>query len=161
MSDAFWTPDGLDAYVEAVGSCNLSCPACGNGHLPHSRPGGILDPGRLERILDKLEAEAPSGARPRVHLFNWGEPLLHPELPELVRRVRRRGLSCRLSSNLVRPRDLDAVVAAAPDWFRVSVSGFTQPVYGRTHRGGDVERVKANLLALRGAIDRHRVATAV
>jgi len=154
VSELFWRPDGLDVFVEAVGSCNLSCPACGNGHMPRSaRPQGLLTAELLERVLDKVLAETPAGSVPRVHLFNWGEPLLHPELPDLVARVKRRGLPCRLSSNLVRPRDLEAVVGARPDWLRVSVSGFRQEVYGRSHRGGDVERVKENLRRLRALID--------
>jgi hypothetical protein len=40
---------------------------------------------------------------------------------------------------------------AAPTELRVSLSGFTQPVYGRTHVGGDIEVVKANMKELADA----------
>jgi pyruvate-formate lyase-activating enzyme len=150
--DLLWRPDVLDVSIDIVGACNLACPACGHGNSPQARrPLGAMPLELFDAILDKVEREAPG--RPRVHLFNWGEPLLHPQAPEFIRRVKRRGLRCLLSSNLVRPRDLRAVVEACPDWLRVSVSGFTQAVYGQTHRGGDVERVKENMRLLRSIID--------
>ncbi len=162
IEDEFaWRPDPLDVSIDIVGSCNLACPACGHGNAPGaSRPMGAMELELFERILDKVEREAAPG-RPRIQLFNWGEPLLHPQAPEFIRRVKARGLSCRVSSNLVRPRDLRGVVAARPDWLRVSVSGFTQPVYGQTHRGGDVEQVKANMRLLRSHMDELGVPIAV
>ena len=162
IADEFaWRPDPLDVSIDIVGSCNLACPACGHGNAPGaSRPMGAMKLELFERILDKVESEAAPG-RPRIQLFNWGEPLLHPQAPEFIRRVKARGLSCRLSSNLVRPRDLRGVVAARPDWLRVSVSGFTQPVYGQTHRGGDIEQVKANMRLLRSLMDELGVPMAV
>jgi hypothetical protein len=156
-----WRPDPLDVSIDIVGACNLACPACGHGQYPTSdRYLGTMDPELFERILDKLERElAPE--RPRVHLFNWGEPLLHPQAASFIRSVKARGLVCRLSSNLVRPRNLRAVVEAEPDWLRVSVSGFTQAVYGQTHRGGDIERVKENMRLLRSHMDELRSSMAV
>jgi len=152
--DALWLPDGNDVFLDIVGACNLSCPSCGQGNSPGARRfRGVMELELFERILDKVEAESPGPQRPRIHLFNWGEPLLHPRAPDFVRSVKARGLSCRLSSNLVRPRDLRGVVEARPDWLRVSVSGFRQATYGLTHRGGDVERVKANLRSLRRHMD--------
>lgn len=151
--EVVWRPDPLDVSIDIVGACNLACPACGHGQFPDAaRYLGTMDPALFERLLDKLEADLAPG-RPRVHLFNWGEPLLHPGAAGFVRRVKARGLVCRLSSNLVRPRDLRGVVEAGPDWLRVSVSGFTQGVYGQSHRGGDVERVKENMRLLRSYLD--------
>ncbi|MBI5069718.1 MAG: radical SAM protein [Deltaproteobacteria bacterium] len=152
--DPLWLPDGNDVFLDIVGACNLSCPSCGQGNSRGARRfRGVMQLPLFERILDKVEAEAPGPGRPRIHLFNWGEPLLHPRAPDFVRAVKARGLVCRLSSNLVRPRDLRAVVEARPDWLRVSVSGFWQSTYGVTHRGGDVARVKDNLRTLRRLMD--------
>jgi O-methyltransferase len=159
--EVIWRPDPLDVSIDIVGACNLACPACGHGNAPGaSRPMGAMDLELFGRILEKVEREAAPG-RPRIHLFNWGEPLLHPHAPEFIRLVKARGLSCRLSSNLDRPRDLRGVVAASPDWLRISVSGFTQPVYGQTHRGGDIERVKANMRLLRAYMDELGIPIAV
>lgn len=160
--DALWLPDDRDVFIDIVGACNLACPSCGQGNSPGSRrPMGAMELDLFDRILDKVEREAAGGERPRIFLFNWGEPLLHPRAAEFVRRVKARGLRCHLSSNLVRPRDLRGVVEAGPDWLRISVSGFTQPTYGRTHRGGDVEAVKSNMRLLRAIMDEVGSALAV
>jgi hypothetical protein len=43
---------------------------------------------------------------------------------------------------------IDEVMSANPEYLYISTSGFTQPVYGITHRGGDIDRVKKNMIEL-------------
>lgn len=104
-----------------------------------------MNPALLDAILEKANLELDIV---RVGLFNWTEPLLHPDLPAMVRTVRARGNRVELSSNLNRLPDPEALMAAAPDYFRVSVSGFEQATYRRAHRNGDIEVVKENMLRL-------------
>lgn len=104
-----------------------------------------MDVALLEGILDKARAEcAISG----VGLFNWNEPVLHPEIAELVRVVESRGIPCHLSSNLNKIKNMEDLMEANPSGFRISMSGFRQEVYEKTHRGGKVETVKENMIAL-------------
>ena len=91
----------------------------------------------------------------------WGEPLLHPELPALIRIAKERGFKVGLSSNLNKVKNLQEVIAAGPDYFRVSLSGSTNDAYQMTHRGGDIARVFANMRLLRSAIDTCGATTAV
>jgi MoaA/NifB/PqqE/SkfB family radical SAM enzyme len=147
--------------IDIVGTCNLRCPSCPVGNLPDSaRARGFMDYALFERIVDKLQRESPA-AVPEVWLFNWGEPLLHPEAPRFLRLLRERGLPAHLSTNLNIRHGLDEVVAAAPATLKVSISGFSAATYADTHRRGHLELVVANLHALRAALDRHRVATRV
>jgi len=106
------------------------------------------------QIVDKIRREIGPGAPSSIALYNWGEPLLHPDLPTLIQIAKERGFGVMLSSNLNRPRDLPAVVAAGPAFFRVSVSGSANDSYRLTHRGGDVTRVVKNMRALRDLMDR-------
>ena len=99
----------------------------------------------LDRILAKAVTECDVAG---VGLFNWAEPFLHPRLPELIRTVKRHGIPCHLSSNLNEMKNIEAVLAENPLSLRISLSGFNQQVYGRTHRGGDIERVKRNMTLL-------------
>ena len=141
-------------YIDVFSSCNLACPSCPVSNLrsdPDHAPKGLMTEDLLRRILDKATREAEVSS---VALFNWTEPLLHPKLAELVRVVKGFGLFCSLSSNLNVLRHADEVLAAGVDWFRISVSGFNQDVYQRTHRGGDIEKVKVNMIALAGARQR-------
>jgi hypothetical protein len=108
----------------------------------------------FSKILEKILAESPV-ERPVISVYNWGEPLLHPEVGRIVRLVRRHGLYCAVSTNLNQARFLEDLVAAGPSNIKISLSGFTQDVYGRTHNKGQIEVVKTNMRRLRALIDRY------
>jgi hypothetical protein len=132
--------------IDVLGSCNLRCPSCPIGNSREvTNPTGFMQPELLDSILKKATAECRVTG---VALFNWSDPLLHPALPELVRIVRSYDVPCHVSSSLNFVGDLDRLLAANPDSFRISNSGFQQTVYSRTHRGGDIEQVKRNMVAL-------------
>lgn len=138
----------MNFYVDAFSYCNLRCPSCPVGNWPKSERThvkGLLNETRLSAILKKAirECEVTS-----VGLFNWTEPLLNPNLPALIRLVKSYDQWCALSSNLNVLDDADALMSANPDWFRVSVSGFSQETYVRGHVGGDIEHVKDNMRRL-------------
>jgi len=115
-----------------------------------------MDPALLAAIIAKAKAECDVSG---VGLFNWTEPILHPKLPELIRIVESNGIPCHLSSNLNQMRNIDAVLAENPHAFRISLSGFTQEVYGYTHRGGNIERVKQHMVELADAKKRQKSTT--
>ena len=145
--------------IDVAGACNLRCPSCPQGNIGDYRlPNGLMTPELLERILRKAKSESRVSA---VGLFSWAEPLLHPGLPDLVRIVRDFGISCFLSSNLNILPDADAIMAANPFSFRISVSGFTQKVYGYTHRGGNIDRVKKHMIELAAAKKRNNADTRI
>ena len=155
------TPDRADGaaladksfifYIDVFSYCNLRCPSCLVGAhygVLSEWPRGLMSPDLLGRILDKARGECRIEA---VGLYNWTEPLLHPDIAELVRAVKSRGLVCALSSNLNVLREPEALLAENPDYLRVSLSGFTQEIYARGHREGDIERVKHNMRRLAAA----------
>ena len=145
--------------IDIVGSCNLRCPSCPQGNSRNFRaPHGFMTPELLERIVEKAKSECRVAS---ISLFSWGEPLLHPDLPAMIRVVNAAGVPCHLSSNLNLRHDPDAIMAANPASFKVSVSGFTQETYGRTHCGGDIERVKEHLIALAAAKVRQHATTRI
>ncbi len=140
--------------MEVVGTCNLACPACAVGnHLGPAQKlgsiGGTMPVDRFQACLDKLAAELPyEPADVMIALYSWGEPLIHPKIGELVERVHDKGFKAAVSSNLNYDRNLEAVARSRPDTFVVSLSGFSQGTYAKTHRGGDIENVKANMRRL-------------
>jgi len=135
-------------YIEILGSgqCNLRCPTCAVGNSDTVRnPMGLMRRPLLERIMTKATSECTVAA---VGLYNWAEPLLHPELPQLVETVQSFGVPAHLSSNLNYAPNLVELMRANPAEFRISVSGFSQEHYGVTHRGGDIEVVKRSMRRL-------------
>jgi hypothetical protein len=143
--------------IDVLGSCNLRCPSCPVGNSRDVRlPTGFMEPPLLAAIIAKAKAESEVSG---VGLFNWTEPLLHPRLPELIRIVESNGIPCHLSSNLNQMRNIDAILAENPYAFRVSTSGFTQEIYGYTHRGGNIGRVKQHMVELAAAKKRQKATT--
>lgn len=148
--------------VEVVGACNLRCPTCPNGtEAAGRRRHGLMAPPLFERILAKLAEERPPGALQELALYNWGEPLLHPEIGRLVRAAVEAGYPTSLSTNLNDARHLEQALLARPTVLKVSTSGIRPASYARTHAGGDAGRVVANLRLVRALLDRHRLPTAV
>lgn len=132
--------------IDVVGSCNLRCPSCPVGNSPdNENPNGFMEPSLLDAIMNKAMCECHVAG---VGLFNWAEPVLHPQLPELVKIVQSYNVPCYISSNLNILKNIDEILSANPSSFRISISGFTQNIYSLTHRGGNVERVKNNMIKL-------------
>ena len=95
-------------YVDVVGRCNLKCPSCPIGNTAHKHHvGGAMSINLLSDILKKAVGESEVTT---VGLYNWTEPLLHPQIGDLIRIVKSYGLGCLMSSNLNISKNLDDVV---------------------------------------------------
>lgn len=144
-------------YIDVVGRCNLKCPSCPVGNsFDRDSPGGSMSPELLARILEKAVRERKIDF---VSLYNWTEPLLHPRIGELVRIVKSFGLVCDVSSNLNIGKHIEQLVRAAPNFLRISVSGFTNATYHKHHTGGDIETVKENMQRLAELVHEHKPGT--
>lgn len=105
----------------------------------------------FQAVLDKI---AKFGHRqPMLSLFNWGEAPLHPDLAGIIRLIHERGYKCEISTNLNHFPNMEAVMEAAPDCIRISLSGSRNSSYQRTHTRGDIDRVKENMRRLRELAD--------
>ncbi|MBX3454266.1 radical SAM protein [Ferrovibrio sp.] len=146
-------------YIDVFSHCNLRCPSCPVGNWTKGEAlseGGLMSPDLLRRLLEKAVSEATVKS---VGLYNWTEPLLHPNIAELLTLVKSFGLFTSISTNLNKLEREDALLASGVDWIRISVSGFTQEIYERGHRHGNIERVKDNMRRLAAARDRQNAKT--
>jgi len=145
-------PHGYD--IDVVGGCNLRCPSCPQGNsqdLAHFK--GVMKVELFRSIMEKIARETPKVSD--IGLFNWAEPLLHPQLPELIRLVNHHGFPCHLSSNLNLVReDFAEVFKARPAHFRVSISGSKSANYSQTHQRGNIERVIQNMYKIREILNK-------
>ncbi len=144
--------------IDVVGTCNLGCPSCPVGNLTGAgRDKGFMDVDLFTEIVKKIKRERVEDT-PELWLFNWGEPLLHPKLPELIGIAKAHDLPVMISTNLNSKLDFKDVIRAAPDTLKISLSGFSQEIYGQTHAKGQIETVKANMRKIRGYMDELGVA---
>lgn len=77
-------------YLEITTCCNLSCSFCPGA----KRPAAFLSPEDFRTLAAKLR---PYGQYLYLHVM--GEPLLHPQLPELLEICRALGFRATLTTN--------------------------------------------------------------
>lgn len=102
------------AHIIPVRRCNLSCAYC-NEFDSVSKP--VPTSGMLNRI-DKLAALGTT-----VITLSGGEPLLHPELGEIIRRIRRHDIIAEVLTNgyLLTPDRIKRLNRAGLDHLQISV----------------------------------------
>ena len=131
------------AVIDIANICNLRCPYCPTGARRKSgRAEKMIDPLLVKRMLDELGQYLIS-----VNLYNWGEPLLHPQIADMVRMIHNRRILTKISTNLnIYNREvLVELCEAGLDYLTVSFSGASQKVYEQYHRRGNLDTVVENI----------------
>lgn len=124
--DAWHLPWGRETVSHAIldinRGCNITCRACYN-----SRPPRCKTLAEIENELDRLRARRP---HLRYLAVVGGEVLLHPELCEIIRLLKRRGMVAQLFTNglLLDERQMDELAATGLEIIFVHIdSGQTRP----------------------------------
>lgn len=109
-----------DVYIDIVGVCNLRCAMRPHGDLDglrSSRRTGFMPTGLFERVV--LHLQKSGFLREQINLYNWGEPLLHPQLEDILGVCRKLNLKVVLSSQSfgrgTAPSAADRRARRAPD----------------------------------------------
>lgn len=135
--------------IEPTNVCNLRCPECFTGAGLLGRERSMLDFDFYTRVLDEL------GDRLfQLELYNWGEPLLHKRIFDMLRMASDRGISTIISTNFSVPFDADKaerLVASGLATLGVSLDGATQEVYEQYRRRGDIATVLSNVRLINDA----------
>ena len=115
-----------ELYIESTNRCNELCDQCPRTHLSREEQADIsLD--QVIAITDQLPV------LDRVVLHGLGEPMLNPQLPEIVAHLRRRGAYVLFNSNAtaLSERLGRALISAGLNEIRVSLDGASAPMYAR------------------------------
>lgn len=147
--------------LDPASVCQLQCPMCPTGlenagKVGHGRsayrPRGLLGREVFDAVLAELGETLFF-----VHLYNWGEPLLNPELIYFIRELARRDIAVDIHTNLSLPLNdafVDELADSGIDRIEASIDGFSQESYGRYRVKGRFELARDNLLRLAAARDR-------
>ena len=79
--------------VEPTTHCNLHCIMCPSPGFQSPRGYMSMD------VYEKVLREAVAGSMHRIRFIGLGEPLLHPQLPEMIRLAKQGGLYTEVSTN--------------------------------------------------------------
>lgn len=126
--------------IDATSICQLKCPLCPNGAGYEGRSKGRMSLSNYKKLMDEA-----GDYLIRVYLFNWGEPLLNPDVLEMVKIARDRLVQTVFSTNLNNLPSAKKLVGCSLDSLKISIDGATPEVYGQYRRGGNLETVLKNL----------------
>ena len=147
--------------IDVVGSCNLRCASCAHSIQDNEMSKGHISFDDVKSIIDKIQLEDPGTTH--VSLYSWGEPLIHPRLPDIIDLFHTHGIAVGISTNLSHENfsKVEAMIRSNPDYLKISLSGFYEDAYNSTHQGGNIALVKSNMYRLRYFINKHRASTLV
>lgn len=132
--------------IDIVDNCNLRCKSCPQGRKIMESSSNKMSLELFEKIIDKAESEGFK----TIGLFNWTEPLLHPQLDKFIKHIKVKNMDVCLSTNLSL-RNIDNLLKSFDnglDSCYVTVSGYSQEVHEINHIGSDINIVKKNLTKL-------------
>ncbi|MGH9350600.1 MAG: radical SAM protein, partial [Terriglobia bacterium] len=104
----------IDVHLIPIRRCNLACAYC-NEYDDFSKPVPLPE---LKKRVDRLAALGAA-----IITISGGEPLLHPELDQLIRHIRRRGIIAGLITNgyLLVPARIKELNRAGLDHLQISI----------------------------------------
>jgi MoaA/NifB/PqqE/SkfB family radical SAM enzyme len=112
------TEHPLLAHIIPIRRCNLACTYC-NEFDDFSKPVATEE---MFRRVDKLGALGTA-----VITISGGEPLLHPELDDIIRRIRMNGMIAGLITNgyFLVPERIQRLNRAGLEWLQISIDNVT------------------------------------
>ena len=127
-------------YIEPTSACNLNCSMCFRHNWIDEKI-GIMTDETFENILNDAECiEA-------VMFGGMGEPLLHKNISQMVRRFSEKGIKTELLTNatMLGCEMSEKLVEAELDMLWVSVDGFDGDEYEKIHVGSRFDVIMENL----------------
>lgn len=100
-------------YLEITNLCNLNCSFCAGTR----RPGGFMTPEQFRTLAEKIRPHTEY-----LYLHLMGEPLLHPQLEELLDCAGQLGFRVMITTNGTLLPEQGRLLCASPAVHRVSIS---------------------------------------
>jgi len=134
-----YTP--LRIWLEPTDKCNLACPVCINKDMPEKTK-GIIQWQLFHKIIDQLAGEICD-----INLFHRGEPLLHPQITDMVTYCRGKGLNTRMHSNATMLTETlaESLIRNGLNYISFSFDGFDKETYEKNRVNGNFEITLRNI----------------
>lgn len=125
----------LMIQIQVTNLCNFKCFYCSGSRTPDERKNEGLELAHMpfddyKRCIDSI---VQSGGTKVLNLLGWGEPLLHPNIADMVRYAKEKKVAqlVRIITNgsLLTPELSDALIDAGLDNLRISLQGLNEEDY--------------------------------
>jgi MoaA/NifB/PqqE/SkfB family radical SAM enzyme len=133
-------------YIEPTNECNLACRTCIRNTW--SEPMGRMTLAAFNRIIRGLRSFNP---RPTVVFGGFGEPLSHPHIIQMIKKVKAAGSPVELITNgaLLTEQVARALLSTKIDVLWLSLDGASAESYADVRLGAMLPEVLANVTRLR------------
>lgn len=148
--------DGEDIYpvyveISPSGACNHRCLFCALDYLGY-------EPRFLETVMlrDRVAEMGRLGVK-SIMFGGEGEPLLHPDIGEIIKHTKASGIDVAVTTNgVLLTRETAGLIVSEASWIKVSLDAGTASTYAAVHgtRKEDFDRVFANIEAAADEIAR-------
>lgn len=130
------------AMIEISNTCNLRCATCTTPHHLLGRPPQVMSKENFFKIIDHIKGNVNM-----IIFFISNEPLLHPELGELMKYANKAGMYTMLSTNatLLDKEKTDEIFNSGLDEILLCLDGLTKESYEPFRAGADFETVMKNI----------------
>lgn len=124
--------------IEPTTSCNLRCPECPSGLRSFTRPTGMLESEKFQKLINELKPWLSY-----LTFYFQGEPYLNPSFLSLVKLAADRKIYTSTSTNAHYLKDDIARKTIESGLHRIiiSIDGTTQETYEQYRVGGSLEKV--------------------
>jgi len=131
----------IEVTLESTAKCNLYCPMCPRHIYTFNDESMDLD------LFQKIIADCKDYVE-----FAWpygiGEPMIHPNIFEMIRITREAGIRTGISTNatLLDEKRADMLLDSGLDYLILAFDGATKESYEKYRVGADFDRTRENIL---------------
>lgn len=131
--------------VESTNICNLRCPFCLDRDRDSFKKGrgfGRMSLNQFKKIVDILGPYTL-----RINLYGSGEPVLFPEIYDMISYASSKNIAVAISANLSNfdKKNIDDLINCGLEHLIVSCHGATKESYLKYNVGGNFEKVMENM----------------
>ena len=125
--------------VELTNLCNFNCCFCPTGTKAMQRIKGYMP----EHVVHALVENIKKFQIPGVRFIRWGEPTIHPQYIEIMRRVKEAGAMIHMNTNGIKLDQIQIkqLIEMELDSIKFSFQGADQGTYNEMREGGDYDRL--------------------
>jgi len=125
--------------------CYMGCRLCPHGLHELKIPREMMDLQTFKTIVDLLKEFAFE-----ISLHNWGEPLLHPDIFQMISHVKASHVGTNMSTTLATAgrKEIEELIKSGLEYLVVSIDGVSPETYNTYVPRGDFHKVMDNLRTL-------------
>lgn len=125
--------------IELTNHCNFRCCFCPTGTKSMMRMRGFMP----EQVVDSIIYNISKYHIPGVRFSRWGEPTMHPDYINIIKRVHDAGALTHINTNGSRldESQIKQLLAIPLDSIKFSFQGADEGTYNEMREGGDYEKL--------------------